>query len=66
MKAVVFLGSVRESKPPHPARLGARVAAACASQLAKTDINVEIIDPLDLNLPAVFKPHFSFWRRMRT
>ncbi|MEM5501595.1 NAD(P)H-dependent oxidoreductase [Ahrensia kielensis] len=60
MKAIVFLGSVRESTPPHPARLGARVAAACASQLAKSDINVEVIDPLDLDLPAVFKPHFSF------
>lgn len=59
MRAIVFLGSVRESTPPRPARLGARVATACAAHLAKDGVEVVVIDPLDLDLPAVFKPHFS-------
>jgi len=60
MKVIVFLGSVRNSTPPRPARLGARVAAACASQLAQCGIETEIIDPLDFDLTVTFKPHFAF------
>ena len=60
MKAIVFLGSVRDSTPPRPARLGARLAIACAAQLSKLGAEAEIIDPLDYDLPAVFKPHFAF------
>ena len=60
MKAIIFLGSVRDSSPPRPARLGARVARACANQLAQLDVETEIVDPLDLCLPPVFKPHFAF------
>lgn len=60
MKILVFLGSSRTSTPPRPARLGARVAARCVADLRQSDVEVELIDPLDVPLPAEFKPHFAF------
>ncbi|USD63123.1 NAD(P)H-dependent oxidoreductase [Vibrio sp. SCSIO 43140] len=65
MKFLVFLGSVRESTPPRPARLGARVSLACESLLKKVypEHEVEIIDPLDLDLGEIFKPEFAYSRK---
>lgn len=65
MKFLVFLGSVRESTPPRPARLGARVSLACESLLKRVypEHDVEIIDPLDLNLGEIFKPEFAYSRK---
>jgi len=62
MKYLVFLGSVRDSTPPKPARLGERVAKACVNYLQQSFENaeVELIDPLDYSLDGVFKPHFSY------
>lgn len=67
MKFLLFLGSVRESTPPRPARLGYRVALACEQYLrmAYPDIEIELIDPLDPIIKpvfeqAVFKPQFSY------
>jgi len=60
MKLLVFLGSVRESAPPRPSRLGARVAKACVTHLENSGQEVELIDPLEIDLPAVFKPQFAF------
>ena len=62
MKFLVFLGTVRDSTPPQPARLGARVAQACVDCLASRyeDQEVELIDALDYPLEPVFKPHFSY------
>lgn len=62
MKLLIFLGSVRQSTPPKPARLGERVALACQRVLQANfpDMNVEIIDPLDIELDPVFKPHFAY------
>jgi len=61
MKLLVFLGTVRDSSPPNPPRLGARVAQACMRCLqAQSDIEPELIDPLDFALEPVFKPHFSY------
>lgn len=67
MKFLLFLGSVRESTPPRPARLGYRVALACEQYLrmAYPDIEIELIDPLDpITKPvfeqAVFKSQFSY------
>ena len=62
MKYLVFLGTVRDSTPPKPARLGERVAKACVHYLEQTfdDAEVELIDPLDYSLDGVFKPHFSY------
>ncbi|MBY6195734.1 NADPH-dependent FMN reductase [Vibrio hangzhouensis] len=64
MKLLIFLGSVRESTPPRPARLGARVSDACQSLLMRfyPEIEVEIIDPLTLSFDAVFKPEFAYSR----
>lgn len=56
---LVFLGSARDSTPPYPARLGLRVARACVAQLSAAGLEVELVDPLALPLPAVFKPHFA-------
>ncbi|NOL51519.1 NADPH-dependent FMN reductase [Pelistega suis] len=62
MNFLIFLGSVRDSTPPKPARLGQRVAIACHHylQAAFPNIHIEIIDPLDYPLERVFKPHFAY------
>lgn len=64
MKFLIFLGSVRDSEPPKPARLGHRVALACEQYLqaafAVSGLQVEIIDPFDYPLQPVFKPHFAY------
>lgn len=57
---LVFLGSVRDSTPPRPARLGLRVARACVARLAVDGHDAVLIDPLDIDLPGPFKPHFSY------
>ena len=57
---LVFLGSVRDSTPPRPARLGLRVARACVARLVADDHDSVLIDPLDIDLPGPFKPHFSY------
>ena len=60
LNILVFLGSVRISSPPAPARLGQRVTLCCAQQLRAADHNVTVIDPLDYDLGASFKPYFSY------
>lgn len=61
MNVLIMLGSVRNSEPPHPPRLGLRVAQACQSLLKHDDeIDVKVIDPLEIDFPRVFKPHFSY------
>ena len=57
---LVFLGTVRESTPPRPARLGRRVALACLAQLQEAGHQVELIDAKDIARPEPFKPHFSY------
>ena len=59
LNILVFLGTVRNSTPPKPARLGRRVAKACLAHL-ETHHNVMLIDPLELDLSAPFKPHFAY------
>lgn len=62
MKILMFLGTVRDSTPPRPARLGERVAKACvASFMSGYDHHeIELVDALDYPLEPVFKPHFSY------
>ena len=60
MKILVFLGSIRTSTPPLPARVGERVAKAIVAQCRHDGHNVVLIDPLDYELGDVFKPHFSY------
>ena len=62
MKFLIFLGTVRDSSPPKPARLGERVAKACLECLNErcAGHEVELIDALDYPMEAVFKPHFSY------
>ncbi|WP_404342843.1 NADPH-dependent FMN reductase [Pseudoalteromonas mariniglutinosa] len=62
MKLLVFLGTVRDSTPPSPARLGERVARACINHLETqfSDVSVVLIDPLNYALGDVFKPHFAY------
>ena len=64
MNFLIFLGSVRESTPPRPARLGMRVSKACAKLLTDkhSEHTVEIIDPLNYELGPIFKPEFSYRR----
>ena len=62
MKVLVFLGTVRDSTPPKPARLGERVAKASLECLNSryNDHEVELIDALDYPLEHVFKPQFAY------
>lgn len=60
MKFLIFLGTVRDSTPPNPPRLGLRVAKACALHVQQGDHAAELIDPLDIALGPVFKPHFAY------
>lgn len=62
MNFLVFLGSVRNSEPPRPARLCERVAAACSKRLIAKRARFELVDPLAIELPTPFKPHFSYAR----
>lgn len=60
LKLLVFLGSVRDTSPPRPARLGLRVAQSCAARLLNDGHDTHLIDPLDFDLSGPFKPHFSY------
>lgn len=62
MKFLVFLGSVRDSTPPRPARLGERVAKSCMACLQSrySDHEFELVDAIDYPMDTVFKPHFSY------
>lgn len=60
MKILIFLGSTRESTPPKPKRVGHRVALYLKNLIEAEGCDVEIIDPLNFQLPQVFKPHFSY------
>ena len=62
MNFLVFLGTVRDSTPPSPARLGQRVACGLQSQLTAAGHEAALIDPLDFELGGVFKPHFAYAR----
>lgn len=64
MKFLVFLGSVRESSPPEPPRLGERVARACVRHFETyhSEHEVKLIDPLDFDTAGIFKPHFAYRR----
>lgn len=63
MRYLVFLGSVRDSHPPRPARLGLRVARACTALLEESGAEATLIDPLDIERSPVFKPHFAYHQR---
>ncbi len=60
LNILVFLGSSRESTPPYPSRLGARVANALVTQINKGDTTATLVDPLDFEFDQVFKPHFCY------
>ncbi len=60
LKFLVFLGSIRDSTPPRPARLGLGVARACVAQLSDEATEITLIDPLDYALEQAFKPHFAY------
>lgn len=64
MKFLVFLGTVRDSTPPKPARLGVRVTKAVLECLNSryTDYEIELVDALDYPTEPVFKPHFAYPR----
>jgi len=62
MKFLVFLGSVRNSTPPSPARLGERVTKAIIACLQSRygEHDIELVDALDYPLETVFNPHFAY------
>lgn len=64
MHFLIFLGSVRDSTPPRPARLGMRVSRAFETLFKNqySQHTVEIIDPLNYDFDDVFKPEFAYHR----
>lgn len=60
MNFLVFLGSERDSTPPRPARLGLHVARACTRRLTASGAVSKLVDPLTIELPQPFKPHFAY------
>ncbi|MDC2888901.1 NADPH-dependent FMN reductase [Psychrosphaera algicola] len=62
MKFLVFLGTVRDSTPPKPARLGVRVTEAIIACLKSRyeEHEIELVDALDYPFDTVFKPHFAY------
>lgn len=62
MKFLVFLGTVRDSTPPRPARLGVRVAEAILESLKSRyeHHEIELVDAMDYPLETIFKPHFAY------
>lgn len=62
MKFLIFLGTVRDSTPPKPPRLGVRVAKACIECLQTRfgEHEIELVDALDYQLEPAFKPHFAY------
>ena len=59
MKALVFLGSRRQSSPPQPARLGERVCSFLSAQVGNR-FETTVIDPLDYPSTDIFKPSFAY------
>ena len=64
MKILLFIGTSRDSSPPYPSRLGVRVSKACSHcyRTGYPEHSLEVVDPLDYPLGAVFKPHFAYRR----
>ena len=62
MKFLVFLGSLRDSTPPRPARLGVRVTEAILECMTTcyAQHETELIDVKDFPPDAIFKPHFAY------
>ena len=62
MQILGFIGSVRDSKPPRPARVGQRVGRACRRfvEHGYPEHELVLIDPLDYDRGPVFKPHFAY------
>lgn len=60
LEILVFLGSERDSTPPHPARLGLRVARACMAGVERRGMRARLVDPLEIALERPFKPHFAY------
>lgn len=60
LNLLVVVGSVRDSAPPRPARLGLRVARAMSAHLVAAGHCPELVDPLDISIPKPFKPHFAY------
>ena len=65
MNFLVFLGSVRTSTPPRPARLGERVARYCQRTLSARGHMADLVDPLKISTappsaPGTFKPQFAY------
>ena len=62
LSVLCFLGTTRTEGPPFPTRVGSRVAAYCSSLLKKQGHAVQVVDPLELDLPLLRKPEFAYRR----
>lgn len=60
LRVLVFQGSTRVMGPPQPARVGDRVVKWVSSALIERGHQVEIVDPVETDLPLLQKPHFAY------
>ena len=60
LRILVFQGSTRVSGPPRPARVGERVVRWAADELRSRGHEVDVVDPVETELPLLRKPHFAY------
>ena len=60
LKISLFQGSTRVNGPPNPPRVGGRVVKWMQSTLVARGHEVTVIDPIDIDLPLLRKPHFAY------
>mmetsp|Transcript_28215 Transcript_28215/g.84927 ORF Transcript_28215/g.84927 Transcript_28215/m.84927 type:complete len:221 (+) Transcript_28215:174-836(+) len=59
LRIAVMLGSTRDG-PPRPVNLGRRVGAFVSSILERRGHAVDVVDPVEEDLPLLVKPHFAY------
>lgn len=62
LRILIFQGSTRIDGPPRPARVGERVAKWAQRALAERGHSITVVDPVEVDLPLLRKPHFAYAR----
>lgn len=60
LRVVAVLGSTRITGPPSPAPLGARVGAWISECARARGLDVDVVDPIEEDLPLMRRPHFAY------
>ena len=60
LRVDVLLGSTRTSGAPKPTNIGKRIGKYIAGAAQNRNMDVEVFDPLEYDLPLLRQPHFSY------